>query len=71
MMDEMAIREARQARMIRLKEAANRLRASMLTVAENDVEFTKVFNTVVHSDIGWDQMIVDLEALAGLARMEE
>lgn len=60
-----------QQRMTRLRTEANQLLAAMRAVADNDVDFTNVFNTTIRDDIGWDQMIADLEALAGLARIEE
>lgn len=63
-------REAYQQRMGKLRWEASHLAAAMREVAERDVDFTKVFNTATLSDIGWDQLIIDLEALAGLARME-
>ena len=61
----------RRSLMARLRQSANWLHAAMATVADNDVEFTKVYGTVVRNEAGWDQLMLDLEALAGLARMEE
>ena len=61
----------RKSLMARLREKANQLHAVMANVADNDADFTEVYGTVVKDDMAWDQLMLDLEALAGLARMEE
>jgi uncharacterized protein YpuA (DUF1002 family) len=61
----------RKSLMARLREKANQLHAVMANVADNDVDFTKVYGSVIRDEAAWDQLMLDLEALAGLARMEE
>ena len=57
--------------MSRLRVNANQLRAAMVSIADNDVEFTKLYGVVIKDDLAWEQMLIDLETMANLARVEE
>lgn len=61
----------RRAAMVRIRVNASQLLAAMKTVADSDVEFTKVYGTVVKDELAFEQLMIDLQSLAGLARMEE
>jgi hypothetical protein len=61
----------RRASMSRLRVNANQLRAAMVSIADNDVEFTKLYGVVIKDDLAWEQMLIDLETMANLARVEE
>lgn len=63
-------REAYQQRMGKLRWEANQLRAAMKEIAGLDADFTALYGVVVKDPAGWDQMIIDLEALAGIATIE-
>jgi hypothetical protein len=63
--------DTRRERMTMLRKRANLLRETLIEVGIEDAEFVKVFNFTLRSDKGYQQFHADLEALAGLARMEE
>jgi len=54
-----------------LRAQVEALRQTLKAIAEAGTDFPALYNTTVNDDIGWDQLIGDLEVLAGLSWFEE
>jgi hypothetical protein len=61
----------RQLWFARLRIEANQLHAAMKVITENEVDWVNVYNAVIKDDMAWEQLMIDLETLAGLAKIEE